>query len=558
MYYTHFGLNQPPFKITPNTDFFFSGGNRGPVLEALIYAISQGEGIIKVTGEVGSGKTMLCHMLQARLPEHIENVYIANPSVSPEEILHAIAFELQLGVPRDASRLEVMQALHDYLLKRHSEGKRVVIFVEESQSMPLPTLEEIRLLSNLETKNDKLLQIVLFGQPELDEMLRQNNIRQLRERITHSFRLAPLSPDETREYVMFRMRAAGYHGPELFSDPVMKTISRAAQGLTRRVNLIADKALLAAFSENTHTIKRKHVDAAVRDSEFSNLPGARNGFRPFWGVALLALGAAAGVGIYIVLQENINTATEPVATTAKGRIARLEEPMEPRVEAGISEPQGASAKPSTPATGQPEKAAVSAGKISAAAPPSAAEKPLPSPAPVPAAAKREQKPEPAPEPKPEPAREAKPAPRPEPPSAPAPPARVASAQQSQAAPPRSEADAKVLDPTDILDARIIATEEWLAQQEPGTFSIQLLGTNDPTLLRFHLNELGKLIEMNKIFVYRTTANQKPFLTVLFGSFNSYRAAQEALDKLPESLKVNRPFLRTVGGIREEIARLAKS
>ena len=193
MYYSHFGLNQAPFKITPNTGFFFSGGNRGPILEALIYAITHGEGIIKVTGEVGSGKTMLCHMLPMRLPAHIETVYIANPSVSPEEILHAIAFELQLPVERGAQRLEVMQAMHDFLLKRYAEGKRVVVFVEESQSMPIATLEEIRLLSNLETSNDKLLQIVLFGQPELDDNLRQPNIRQLRERITHSFRLEPLT-----------------------------------------------------------------------------------------------------------------------------------------------------------------------------------------------------------------------------------------------------------------------------------------------------------------------------------------------------------------------------
>ena len=198
MYYEHFGLTQPPFKITPNTDFFFGGGNRGPILEALIYAITQGEGIVKVTGEVGSGKTMLCSMLQTRLAESVETVYLANPSVSPEEILHAIAFELQLQITRDESRLAVMHAIQDYLLKRHAEGKRVVLFVEESQGMPIATLEEIRLLSNLETKSDKLLQIVLFGQPELDENLRQNQIRQLKERITHSFRLEPLTGPETR------------------------------------------------------------------------------------------------------------------------------------------------------------------------------------------------------------------------------------------------------------------------------------------------------------------------------------------------------------------------
>src|SRR5688572_23664945 len=233
MYYAHFGLDQAPFRITPNTDFFFGGGNRGAILEALMYAIMQGEGIVKVTGEVGSGKTMLCNMLQARLPPHIETVYLAHPNVAPDEILHAVAFELQLGMERAAPRIELMHRLQAHLLKRHAEGKRVVMFVEESQSMPLATLEEMRLLSNLETRNDKLLQIVLFGQPELDENLRQPNIRQLRERITHSFGLTPLNTDETREYLMFRLRAAGYHGPDLFTDNVVKQISRASSGLTQ-------------------------------------------------------------------------------------------------------------------------------------------------------------------------------------------------------------------------------------------------------------------------------------------------------------------------------------
>src|SRR5215212_3211233 len=231
MYYEHFGLDQAPFKITPNTDFFFTGGNRGPVLEALIYAITHGEGIVKVSGEVGSGKTMLCNMLQSHLPDNVESVYLANPSVAPEEVLHAIAFELQLGLDRKADRLEVMHALQDYVLDRYAEDRRVVVFIEESQSMPLATLEEIRLLSNLETRNDKLLQIVLFGQPELDENLRRPDIRQLRDRITHSFKLQPLTIEETREYLGFRMRAAGYRGPEVFSPRVVRQIAKASSGL---------------------------------------------------------------------------------------------------------------------------------------------------------------------------------------------------------------------------------------------------------------------------------------------------------------------------------------
>ena len=326
MYYEHFGLNQAPFKITPNTDFFFGGGNRGPILEALIYAVTHGEGIIKVSGEVGSGKTMLCNMLMQRVPDHVETVYLANPSVSPEEILHAIAFELHLNIDRKATRLEVMQALHDYLLKRYADGKRVVIFVEESQGMPLATLEEMRLLSNLETKNDKLLQIVLFGQPELDDNLRQPNIRQLRERITHSFGLTPLTVNEVREYLMFRLRAAGYHGPDLFADHVVKMIARASSGLTRRVNLIADKALLAAFAENTHTIKTRHVEAALKDSEFSQTPlSSTGGARGGW----LAAAVVAGIAIGAVGYDWLTRHSAPPAATSVPAPAPPVAPAEP-------------------------------------------------------------------------------------------------------------------------------------------------------------------------------------------------------------------------------------
>jgi MSHA biogenesis protein MshM len=482
MYYSHFGLSQAPFKITPNTDFFFSGGNRGPILEALIYAIAHGEGIIKVTGEVGSGKTMLCHMLPTRLPSHIETVYIANPSVSPEEILHAVAFELQLPVNRDAPRLEVMQALHDFLLGRYAEGKRVVVFVEESQSMPLATLEEIRLLSNLETRNDKLLQIVLFGQPELDENLRQPHIRQLRERITHSFRLEPLAESEIREYLMFRMRAAGYRGPDLFSNAVVRHIARTSLGLTRRVNLIADKALLAAFSENTHTLRPKHIDAAVRDSEFSQHFPRRGEARGLWGsAALLAGGAVLGIALYVVVQK----AAEPPATAA-----------------GI---------PPSNMSG------------TAAAAPRA-----PKNAPEPATAPTTARPSPVP-------REGAP--------------KAAAPVRSAAAPESA------LSGADLLEARLAATRAWLEQEAQNQFSIQLMGTNDPDQLKDLLNSISKVVEINKVFVYRTTANRRPSLTVLYGSFTTPREAREALDRLPTSLKTNRPILRTVQGVRAEIAEI---
>src|SRR5210317_470487 len=205
MYEQYFGLKRPPFKITPDTSLFYDGGKRGDILGALVYAVQRGEGIVKVVGEVGSGKTMLCRMLQLKLPKSVEIVYIANPSVSPEDILFVIAHELSLPVPRDTSKHKVMHSLQDYLLKRHMENRQVVLFVEEAQGMPLETLEEIRLLSNLETDQNKLLQIILFGQPELDDNLSQQSIRQLRERITHNFNLSPLTYDEIHRYLNFRM-----------------------------------------------------------------------------------------------------------------------------------------------------------------------------------------------------------------------------------------------------------------------------------------------------------------------------------------------------------------
>lgn len=325
MYYAHFGLKEPPFKITPNTEVFYTGGKRGAVLDALIYAIINGEGIVKVVGEVGSGKTMLCRMLQTMLPEKIESIYLANPSVAPEDILHAIAFELQLKLPKNADRLKVMQVLQSHLLARHTAGKQVVIFVEEAQGMPLATLEEIRLLSNLETKHDKLLQIVLFGQPELDENLNQTQIRQLRERITHSFNLAPLEPKEIGEYLIFRLRAAGYFGPHLFTKSAVNAIAASAQGLVRRVNILADKALLATFADNLYQVTPKQVRAAIKDSEFgleqSKLTAKKS--QIWMWVALLLVGLALGYLASHLLQQsstasqsNSPASTQDLATSS--------------------------------------------------------------------------------------------------------------------------------------------------------------------------------------------------------------------------------------------------
>ena len=212
-------------------------------------------------------------MLEKELPENVEIVYLANPSLSPDNILHAIAFELNLNVRPDDNRLQVMNALQNYLLERYAENKQVVVFVEEAQSMPIATLEEIRLLSNLETAQNKLLQMVIFGQPELDVMLSKQEIRQLKERITYSFYIAPFRRDEIKEYINSRLRACGYRSTELFNDKAIKAITKYSNGLLRRINILADKAMLAGYAANVNTITAKQVKLAARETEFVSLNG---------------------------------------------------------------------------------------------------------------------------------------------------------------------------------------------------------------------------------------------------------------------------------------------
>ncbi len=457
MYYAHFGLKEPPFKITPNTDVFYTGGKRGAVLDALIYAILNGEGIIKVVGEVGSGKTMLCRMLQTMLPEKIESIYLANPSVAPEDILHAIAFELQLKLPKNADRLKVMQVLQSHLLARHAAGKQVVIFVEEAQGMPLATLEEIRLLSNLETNHDKLLQIVLFGQPELDDNLNQTHIRQLRERITHSFNLAPLQPKEISEYLIFRLRAAGYFGPHLFTKSAINSIASSAQGLVRRVNILADKALLAAFADNVYQVTQKQVRAAIKDSEFG-AEKAKLSSKPsqilMW-IGLLLFGLVCGYWLSTMLPKP----AVKVSEVAPNQVAPVAAPIALTTKPAVALPTAEAAKP-------------------------------------------------------------------------------IAAEET------------------ILNRRLAVTESWLASQPPTTVSIQLLGGYSDAQILSDLNRLSQQVELDNLYVYRTSTTAKgvgaqPFLTVLYGSFANRLEAMQALKNLPAEIQKNQPQLRTVAGVLKE-------
>ncbi len=316
LYLEHFGLAEPPFRITPHPDFFFDGADRGATLEGLLYAILHDEGIIKVSGEIGSGKTTLCRVLMERLPHEVETVFLANPSYSRTEILQAIAEELGQPAPSDPAA-PALRALQAKLIELYAGGRRVVVMIDEAHAMPDDTLEQVRLLSNLESSRHKLLQIVLFGQPELDAALAKPSMRQLKDRITHSFRTRPLLPDEVAKYVTFRMRTAGYKGPDVFSSQAIAAIARASGGLTRRVNVLCDKALLAAFAANAHAVTAREVRAAIADSEFA--PLREQQARPrllIAAVALLALGAAAGAGLFYWLARG-ETAPTPRALPAQ-------------------------------------------------------------------------------------------------------------------------------------------------------------------------------------------------------------------------------------------------
>jgi type II secretory pathway predicted ATPase ExeA len=296
MYQSHFGLRESPFNITPNPAFFYEGNERGDILEAMLYAVSHGEGIIKVTGEVGAGKTMLCRMLESRMPPHIDVIYLVNPNLDPLEVQHAIAAELGLathGLRAD----EVQRGLHAELIARHSAGRQVVLLVEEAQAMPLDTLEAIRLLTNLETARSKLLQIVLFGQPELDQNLDLSSMRQLKERITHSFTVPAMEAALTGDFLAHRLRAAGHEGAPIFSPAAARLIAEASQGIVRRINILADKALLAAFAADADVVEVRHARQAIAESPF----GPRRGLqtrRPWRGVALTCLLLLLIGGIY--------------------------------------------------------------------------------------------------------------------------------------------------------------------------------------------------------------------------------------------------------------------
>lgn len=263
MYTEHYGLREKPFSLTPDPRYLYLSASHREALAHLLYGIEQGEGFIAVTGEVGTGKTTLCRTLLERVSDDAEVAYLFNPRLDGHELLQAIHREL--GLPADGSRAELMDRLNRFLLEASRKGRRVLVLVDEAQNLPVDTLEELRLLSNLETSTEKLLQIVLFGQPELDALLDSHELRQLRQRIGVRWRLETLTEPEARDYVRHRLRVAAGADSDLFSPAALRELRRRSRGVPRLVNLLADRALLAGYADGSARVERAHVGRAARE-----------------------------------------------------------------------------------------------------------------------------------------------------------------------------------------------------------------------------------------------------------------------------------------------------
>ena len=278
LYLQHFGLREPAFGITPDTSFFFACRSTQEALNTLLVAVTNGEGFIKITGEVGTGKTLLCRKFMATLdPSVWESAYVPNPNLEPRTLLLALAEELSVPIDRGLDQHHLLRGITKTLLDLARARKRVVLCMDECQAMPLDTLEALRLLTNLETEKRKLLQVVLFGQPELDRKLATESIRQLRQRITFQYDLKGLGRDELGAYVAHRLAVAGYSGPPLIEAGALRALHEASRGVPRLVNILAHKALLVAYGEGERSVKRRHVRAAVEDT-----PAAASARRWWW------------------------------------------------------------------------------------------------------------------------------------------------------------------------------------------------------------------------------------------------------------------------------------
>lgn len=278
MYLQHFALREAPFSLTPDSAFFYPHDGVQAALNTLLVALRGGEGFLKIVGEVGCGKTVLCRQLLKLLQDECITAYIPNPDLGPDDLLLALVQELGIDVPLQSNRRKLLGALKGSLLEHASAGRAVVLFIDEAQAIPLRTVESLRLLSNLETEKRKLLQLVLLGQPELDEKLAHPKIRQLLQRITFSEYLGPMPLAHVPAYLAHRLSTAAASEAtdvKVFEPPAARHIADISAGVPRLVNILAHKCLMLAYGENEHRVNVQHVRLAAQDTPSVRLPASR-------------------------------------------------------------------------------------------------------------------------------------------------------------------------------------------------------------------------------------------------------------------------------------------
>ena len=321
MYTEFYGLREKPFALSPDPRYLFLADSHREALAHLLYGIEHGEGFISITGEVGTGKTTLCRTLLQRIEPGTEVAFIFNPQLSALELLQAINAELGLAT-ESLGRRELMEQLNRFLLAKKAEGRRVLLLIDEAQNLAPDTLEQVRLLSNLETDTSKLIQIILIGQPELDAILESPNLRQLRQRISVRWRLSPLGPTETRDYVRHRLRIAAGAPREIFTELALREIHRRSRGIPRLVNLLCDRALLAGYGSQARTIGLGLVsqsDKEIRGGarSLATPPAASRFQRWLPGGLRQVIGAAALVAVGVAAAAAWQRLSEPPAVSAE-------------------------------------------------------------------------------------------------------------------------------------------------------------------------------------------------------------------------------------------------
>lgn len=351
MYADFFGLNEKPFSITPDPRYLYLSPRHADALAHLLYGISESGGFIQLTGEVGTGKTTLIRSVLEQLPAKAEVALILNPRLSPEELLQSICEELRIGLPEDRSAKALVDTLNAELLRANAEGRRIVLIIDEAQTLRPELIEQVRLLTNLETPKQKLLQIILIGQPELREMLGRPEMRQVAQRVTGRYHLEPLSAQETAAYVRHRLRVAGAQR-EIFKRGALGRLYKDSGGVPRLINVVADRALLAAYTQ-----ERSHIDSGLVKHAAREVFGKRR--RPLWPWFAAATGIAA-LAVWTGIQHDppaLDPATlgaGPTESVVAPPAATEEAVAEEEIPADVSAPETTALEASAPEVHEPD------------------------------------------------------------------------------------------------------------------------------------------------------------------------------------------------------------